>query len=299
MPPSLLDIAAMLPSWELALSAERKSPGTVKAYGAGVRAFLRWCDAAGVEPELTRTKAQQFVTGLLESGVEAATVHSRLKGLRLFSAWLAEEGEIDSDKLAGLRSPKIDTKVVTALSDDEIKRLLKVCQGKTFKDRRDEALVRLMLESGARASEVVGVQMDDVDVVRGLVTIRRGKGGKGRVVPFGPQTGLALDRYMRARRTHRLAHSKALWLGGGGKTFGYDALDAGLKARGEMAGITGFHAHLLRHTFATRWKRAQGSDDGLMAIAGWSSRAMIDRYSGAAAAERAAEESRRLALGDL
>ncbi|MDT5257757.1 MAG: hypothetical protein QOD10_2837 [Mycobacterium sp.] len=56
---------------------------------------------------------------------------------------------------------------------------------------------------------------------------------------------------------------------------------------------------LLRHTFATRWKRAARSDDGLMAIAGWSSRAMIDRYAGAAAAERAAEEAKRLGLGDL
>ena len=156
-----------------------------------------------------------------------------------------------------------------------------------------------MAETGARASEVVGLQTADVDLERGLVTIRRGKGGKGRVVPIGPQTGVAIDRYLRARRAHRLAETAALWLGGGGKTFGYHALDDALKARAGLAGIEGFHCHLLRHTFATRWKAARGSDDGLMAVAGWSSRTMIDRYAGAAAAQRAADEARDLGLGDL
>jgi site-specific recombinase XerD len=296
---SLLDIAALLPSWQLALRAERKSPGTVKTYSAGVEGFLRWCQSTGTEPELTKPTVQAFVASVLDGGAEAATAHARLKGVRLFSAWLADEKEIDEDPLEGMRSPKLDTKVVKALSVDQIRLLIKACAGSRLIDRRDEAIIRFMVESGARASEVVDIQVADVDLQRGLVTIRRGKGGKGRVVPIGPQTGIAIDRYLRARRSHRLAGTGALWLGGGGKTFGYHALDAGLKARADIAGIEDFHAHLLRHTFATRWKAAQGTDDGLMAIAGWSSRTMIDRYAGAAAEERAAAESRALGLGDL
>lgn len=299
MAKSLLDIAALLPSWQLALRAERKSPGTVKTYSAGVEGFLRWCQSTGTEPELTKPTVQAFVASVLDGGAEAATAHARLKGVRLFSAWLADEKEIDEDPLEGMRSPKLDTKVVKALSVDQIRLLIKACAGSRLTDRRDEAIIRFMVESGARASEVVDIQVADVDLQRGLVTIRRGKGGKGRVVPIGPQTGIAIDRYLRARRSHRLAGTGALWLGGGGKTFGYHALDAGLKARADIAGIEDFHAHLLRHTFATRWKAAQGTDDGLMAIAGWSSRTMIDRYAGAAAEERAAAESRALGLGDL
>ena len=63
--------------------------------------------------------------------------------------------------------------------------------------------------------------------------------------------------------------------------------------------MKGFHLHLLRHTAATRWLRAGGSEQGLMTVAGWSSRAMLDRYTGASAAERAAAESRGLGLGDI
>jgi site-specific recombinase XerD len=292
------DIAALLPSWELALRAERKSPATLRSYLDGVNTYLRWCENTGTVG-LTKTAVQAWVADMLDGGAEAASVRTRLKGLRQFTAWAAAEGELDEDPLAGMRSPTVDVKVVQPLSTEDLQLLIKACAGKSLADRRDEALVRLMAETGARAAEVVGIQTADVDLGRGLVVIRRGKGGKGRVVPFGPQTGVAIDRYMRVRRTHRLANSPALWLGAGGKTFGYFGLSGALKARANAAGIEGFHPHLLRHTFACRWKERRGSDDGLMAVAGWASRAMIDRYAGAAAASRAADEARLLGLGDI
>jgi integrase len=83
------------------------------------------------------------------------------------------------------------------------------------------------------------------------------------------------------------------------QAFGYSGLDATLKHRAETAGIDGFHLHLLRHTAATRWLRAGGSEGGLMAVAGWASRSMLDRYTAASASERAAAEARGLNLGDL
>jgi site-specific recombinase XerD len=301
MPESLPDLAALLPSWELALRAERKSPQTIKSYTDAVCVYLRWAEnySGTVISPLTRRSAQTWVAALLDEGKQASSAHARLKGLRRFSAWLTAEGELDADPLLGMRSPTIDRKVVNALSVDQLQRLIKACAGRGLMERRDEAIVRLMAETGARAGEVVGLQTADVDLARGLVTIRRGKGGKGRVVPIQAQTGVAIDRYLRARREHRLADTHALWVGGGGKTFGYHGLSGALKARARLAGIEGFHLHLLRHTFATRWKAARGSDDGLMAVAGWSSRTMIDRYAGAAAAQRAAEEARDLGLGDL
>jgi integrase/recombinase XerD len=298
---SLPVLAALLPSWELALRAERKSPATIKSYGDGVRAYLRWCETSVRNPpKLDRTAAQAWLADLLDGGAEANTAAARFKGLRLFAAWLTAEGELAENPLVGLKSPKRDTKVVPALTEDQLKRLFKACAGTRLADRRDEAIVRLMAETGARAGEVVGLLTADVDLARGQVTIRRGKGGKGRVVPIGPQTGLALDRYLRARRSQGIANvsNSPLWVGKGGR-FGYDGLDGALKKRARLAGIEGFHAHLLRHTFATRWKAARGSDDGLMSVAGWSSRTMIDRYAGAAAAARAAEEARGLGLGDL
>ena len=129
--------------------------------------------------------------------------------------------------------------------------------------------------------------------------MRRGKGGKGRIAPFGAHTARAVDRYLRARRTHRLADTAALWLGDRGKNLEYYGLRNALQYRAELAGLKGFHLHLLRHTAASRWLAAGGSEGGLMSVAGWSTRDMIDRYTRSTAAERAADEARRLGLGDL
>jgi site-specific recombinase XerD len=299
MASTLPDLAELLPSWRLALQAERKSPRTIKAYTDGVVAFLRWCEATGTPAQLTKPAVQAFVAHLLEKGAEATTARSRQLGVRRFSAWLAAEGELDNDPLIGIKAPKLDGKLTTVLTDDELRRLVKACQGKSLRDRRDEAIIRLMMETGMRAGELIGMQTSDIDLPRGLATVRRGKGGKGRVAPFGPQTATAIDRYVRARRTHRLADSGPLWVGGGGKTLGYQGLYKSLRERAEAAGINGFHIHLLRHTAATRWLRAGGSEAGLMAVAGWSTREMIHRYTGASASERATAEARTLGLGEL
>lgn len=300
MPPSLPDLAELLPSWQLALRAERKAPTTVTSYSEGVRGFLRWCADTNTTPELTRATVQAFTADLLDKGAEPATARSRHMALRRFAAWLADEGEIDVNPLIGVKPPKLDTKVTESLSDDQLKALIKACSGKAFLDRRDEAIVRFMAETGVRSGELLAMQLPgDLDLQRGVATVRKGKGGKGRIVPFGSQTAAALDRYLRSRRTHRLADTGPLWLGGGGQTFGYHGMDMAVKRRAQAAGITGFHLHLLRSTAATRWLRAGGSEQGLMAVAGWSTRSMLDRYTGASAGERAAAEARGLNLGEL
>jgi integrase/recombinase XerD len=297
--PSRPHLAALLPSWELHLRAERKSPQTVKVYGDGVRGFLRWCAAEGRPAVLDRPTVTGFIAGLLEAGAEPATARSRHLALRRFSVWLLEEGEQETDQLLTVKPPKIDTKVTPVLTDDQVRALIKACAGQEMWHRRDEALVRFMVETGTRAGEVVAMTVGDVDLARGVAVVRRGKGGKGRTVPIGPQTSRAIDRYLRARRSHRLASTAALWLGDRGKAFSYDGLHKTLSERAAAAGLTGFHPHVLRHTAASRWLAAGGSEGGLMAVAGWSRRDTIDRYTRATSEARAADEARGLQLGDL
>jgi integrase len=129
--------------------------------------------------------------------------------------------------------------------------------------------------------------------------VTRGKGGKGRIVVVGPQTAASLDRYLRVRRTHRLASTPQLFLGGGDQGLGYHGLRVALLARAQQAGVEGFHLHRMRHSFASRWLASGGTEGGLMATAGWSSREMVDRYARHTASERAHAEARRLQLGDL
>lgn len=294
-----LDLPGLLKSWLRHLAAEHKSKATIELYRRGVEAFLTWCAESGVRTELDRSTVTSFVGDLLATGREPATARAYQLSVRLFAAWLVDEGELPTDPLVGLRPPKLDVKVTPVLSDDQVKALVTACQGKSFRDRRDEALVRLMVETGIRAGEAVALTVDDVDLDAGMATIVRGKGGKGRRVPFGPQTARSLDRYLRLRRGHKLARSGRLWLSDNGRGFSYDGLRKTLVWRAELAGIKGFHPHVLRHTAAHRWLAAGGSEGGLMAVAGWANRAMLERYAAATRAERAAAEARGLNLGDL
>lgn len=292
------ELSGLLQSWTVHLRAERKSDETVKAYTTGVRLFLAWCERTGTPPTLDRATVNAFVASLLDAGAEAATARNRQLALRRYSAWLADEDEIDRDELLGLKAPKLDDKIVARLTDDQCRELIKVCRGKEFRDRRDEAIVRFMLEAIVRAGEVISMTVAGTDITKGIAVVH-GKGRKQRTAPFGPQTARAIDRYLRLRRGHRLADSPALWLGDRGKGLGYYGLHSALKYRADLAGIAGFHPHVTRHTAAQRWLDAGGSEGSLMTVAGWSHRDMLDRYTRATAQQRAAAEARELNLGDF
>lgn len=305
-----LDIATLRDlseSWLLTLRAERKSPQTLKQYGDGVRFYLDYCETEALPP-LVRTTLTGWVNSLLERN-KPATARSRQLAVRRFSAWLADpdEGdEISSDPFAGMKPPRLDETEIQPLDDDELRRLLSACRppkdanaAQKLRHVRDEAIIRLMLESTMRAGEVVSLTLNDVDTAGGVAVVRRGKGGKERRVPFGPEAAKAIDRYRRLRRFHRLAESPMLWLGDRGKGFTYDALHKTLALRAAEAGISGFHPHRLRHTAAHRWLAAGGSESGLQAVAGWTRPDMLHRYTKARATDRALEEARKLNLGDL
>lgn len=300
------DLRPLVASWTLALRSDRKSPSTIKSYLDGVTQYLDLCEQDGLPP-LDRGSLRTFVASMMDAGREPATARARQLAVRRFSAWLAEEREISVDPFLGVKAPKLDTKVTEPLTDAQLQALLKACtppkgadRATELRHRRDEAILRFMLETGTRAGEVVALQVADVDLLAGTATVRRGKGGKGRVVPFGPHTAKAIDRYLRLRRTHRLADAAPdLWLGDRGKGFTYDALHKTLRQRADAAGIEGFHPHLMRHTAAHRWLKAGGSEMGLMAVAGWTRPDMLMRYTKAQAAARAAEEARKLNLGEL
>lgn len=289
------DLPDLLESWTKHLRAEGKSAATVKAYGDGLRSYIRW---AGEDASITRDGVVAFLAYLMDTA-SSATASNRAKALRQFSTWAYDEGRADVDVLAGLKAPRPTSQVVPKLSDDEIRALLAACD-KTLYGRRDEAMIRLCLEAGCRASELLGMDLPgDLDRRRDIAVIRNGKGGKGRLVPYGPKTARAIDRYVFLRKKLGHPDDGPLWISQRKGRLGYHALYATLIKRAEAAGIPNFHPHRLRHTFASRWLAAGGSEGGLMAVAGWSSREMIDRYVADTRAEQAAAEARGLNLGDV
>lgn len=294
-PPALLE--DLLTSFRLELDATGKAARTVTLYCQSVEMFARWLadqDRPEDTSSLTRAAVRAWLAELRETRA-ASTVRLRHKALQRFTRWAVAEGELDADPLEGLQAPQVKATPVPLLTDDQVTALLRSC-GADFTGRRDEAVMRLLLDCGLRVSELVGLTLDAVDL-RDRSAIVTGKGSKVRAVYFGTRTGRALDRYERARRRHPYAYTQALFLGKRGPLT-VDGVRKLLQHRGRAAGVPGVHPHKFRHTFAHRWLAEGGAETDLMRLAGWSTRQMLERYGASGADARAREAARRMSLGD-
>jgi integrase/recombinase XerD len=297
------DLDQQVASWTRTLKAERKAGDTIRSYLAGVSAFAAWCEAQGRPIALDPDTVTDWSGAMLAAGRAPATVIARQRGVRRFSAWLAGKKITEADLIDRIRPPKLDEPLVPALTDAQLRALLGTCKGPEFQHVRDKALITFMYETAARAAETVDMELADVNLDECAAIIRRGKGGKGRLVPISPQCAAMIDDYLRLRRRHRLAKagSTALWLGARGRELSYFGLYNSIQRRGEAAGLGDIHPHVLRHTGAVRWLDAGGSTTGLLAVAGWTSIDMLRRYIRASEGNLAAKEARdlNLNLGDV
>jgi site-specific recombinase XerD len=280
------------------LNAEKRSPNTLRLYGQAITFFSRWLESQGrtaTLDELTRPAIREWLAVLSETH-EPGTVKIRYRGLFRFCSWLVDEGEITVNPMAKLSPPTLKMKPVPLVSDDELIALLKSCNGREFADRRDEALIRLLLDCGVRISEACGLRVDQLDLDQGMAIVK-GKGDKVRPVYFSARTVRALDRYVRMRAQHRWAHLDALFLTQRGALSADGARDR-VKYRGELAGIEHLHPHRFRHTFAHDFLINGGGERDLKRLAGWSSDVMLERYGASAADARAKAAAQRLKRGD-
>ena len=291
-------IRAELDSFLLSLEAENLAAKTRRTYGEAVELFGRFLAARGmpIDPGTSRREPVEAFLADQVARWRPMTARNRYLALKRFFDWLTDEGLIDASPMARTRPPRVPEEPVPLVPEETVKAILRACEGKALADRRDAAMIRLLLDSGARRSEVAALTVDAVDLREKIATVL-GKGRRPRIVTFGSRTALAIDRYLRERRLHRDAERPELWLGHRGPVTS-DGIAQILERRCAKAGLSRIGAHAFRHLFAHAMLSSGMQETDLMRLAGWRSRQMVARYAAAAGTDRAIAAYRRLAPSD-
>ncbi|RSM60502.1 integrase [Amycolatopsis sp. WAC 01376] len=238
MPPLVLQPVpgawkSLLPEFAIDLESDNKSKNTIRNYTRNYTDAVRklhlwlvnpiappdvddpedWLDSVPDAPEDYHPRHIRRWLSYRLATTSPGNANNNYRSLQPWFKWLIDEDEITVNPMAKIKAPYVPPQPVPVVSVDLMKRVLAVCQGKDFLSRRDEAIIRLIWDTGVRLSEIAYLDVDDdVDMTLRVIHVT-GKGSKRRSCPFSAATGKALGRYLRMRARHLQAENTTrLWL---------------------------------------------------------------------------------------
>lgn len=265
------------------LATERRlSPHTSRAYARDLAALVRFCERAGVAdwPQLDAQHVRSFAAHAHAGGLGPRSIQRRLSALRSFFNFLQREALAEAaspgphtvPRLAGnpaseVRAPKARRRLPGTLDPDQMARLLEL-PTQTPLAVRDRAIMELFYSSGLRLAELVGLNLDRIELADRTVRVE-GKGGRQRVVPLGRVAEQALRAWLELRARIAPEREKALFVGRGGRRLGPRAIQARVAYWARQRGLPmHVHPHLFRHSFASHLLESSGELRGVQELLG-------------------------------
>ena len=269
-----LPLADLIDDFLAAGAAKGLSKKSLRKYQIALTRFLDFY--AGPLAAIDNRLLRRYIFDLQSSGLSAATVHDYFGILRIFGGYLVAEGVIDNDPIRDIPAPRKGKRLPKVLSEAQSQSLLDACPDWTWYGRRDRAAIFLLLGSGLRLSELLSLNLYDVDLESAFLRVI-GKGDKERRVPLDNNVIASLREWLSLReRVLAGQPQNALFINRSRKRMG-DIFADSVK---ENAQIAGFYCtpHILRHTFATNWIRNGGDSTTLRDILGHSHISITEQY---------------------
>ena len=272
-------------TWMEAFLVDRKASGVAKGtldfYCLKLRMFSNYCEAQVVKniSEITPTLIRQYLLYLEGTGHNPGGRHAAFRSLRVFLYWYEDEVEPRdwSNPIHRVKAPKVPQEQIEPVSIETVTKMIKACQRDTFTGDRDIAIFLCLLDTGARASEFLDINIEDVDQACGNILIRQGKGRKPRIVYIGKHSRRALRKYLK----HRTDNDPALWVTHprfDSERIKYDGLREILRRRSMDAKVEGPTAHDFRRAFALSMLRNGTNVFTLAKLMGHEGITVLQRY---------------------
>lgn len=246
------------------LELERNySPNTLRGYRSDLKEFEGYVGESGLNSvlEVDHLTVRGYLAGLQLKGLSRATVQRKLSSLKTFYRFLHRMGFIDADPTASIPTPRVERRLPDFLTVEEVDMLLSAPREDRPIEIRDKAMLELMYSTGIRVSELLAIDLNDIDMSEMTVRVK-GKGRKERILPFGEVARKALERYLEIRDLMVPAGSScgALFVSDWGRRMTSRNFRQRLKVYAKRAGIKKeVSPHILRHSFATHMLEA-GAD---------------------------------------
>lgn len=231
----------------------RKSMNTVESYSRDVIQYLTYLDEFGVTElaNTTKTTVLTYLLSLQKKGRAASTLSRSLASIRSYYTYLIRSGEVRFDPTTSLMTPKVEKKLPRVLSNPEIDALLSQPDTNENKGMRDKAMLEVLYATGIRVSELIGLNLEDVNLELGYIYCSNNK--LDRTVPMGAKAVAALKNYMENSRPHMIKNEgeNALFVNRSGERISRQGFWKLIKQYQKSAGIeVEITPHSLRHSFA-------------------------------------------------
>lgn len=229
------------------------SANTEAAYARDLCKLMKYAQQRDVTgfAEVTAEMLQAYLRELEAQGRKAATISRFIASAKAFFAWQVSEGMRTDNPAKGLKAPKIEKKPPEILSEGEIVRLLDQPSSLAPKELRDKAMMELLYATGIRVSELISLELEDINLSLEYVTCRDEH--KERTVPFGDTARRALERYLEKSRPQLVGdmNCRLLFTNCSGEPMSRQGFWKIVKYYGKQAGLKGeITPHTLRHSFA-------------------------------------------------